>query len=332
MTLPMNHPPVATPKVGVLLVNLGTPDAPTTSAVKRYLKQFLSDRRVVEIPPLVWQPILRGIILNTRPQKSAQADAKVWTEKGSPLAFFTAGQAEALQARMEGIADVRYAMRYGNPSVADQLAAMKAAGCNRILIAPLYPQYSGATTGTVLDEAYATLTAMRWHPAIRTLPAYHDDARYIGALKTSIEASLAKLDFVPDALVISFHGMPERTLLLGDPYHCHCQKTARLLSEAMGRALVVSFQSRFGRAKWLEPATDDTLMKLAREGTKKVAIFAPGFSVDCLETLEELAMQGHEQFEEAGGTHYAYLPCLNDSDVGMDMLEQIIGQELAGWI
>ncbi len=332
MTLPMNHPPVATPKVGVLLVNLGTPDAPTTSAVKRYLKQFLSDRRVVEIPPLLWQPILRGIILNTRPQKSAQAYAKVWTEKGSPLAFFTAGQAEALQARMEGIADVRYAMRYGNPSVADQLAAMKAAGCNRILIAPLYPQYSGATTGTVLDEAYATLTAMRWHPAIRTLPAYHDDARYIGALKTSIEASLAKLDFVPDALVISFHGMPERTLHLGDPYHCHCQKTARLLSEAMGRALVVSFQSRFGRAKWLEPATDDTLMKLAREGTKKVAIFAPGFSVDCLETLEELAMQGHEQFEEAGGTHYAYLPCLNDSDIGMDMLEQIIGQELAGWI
>lgn len=332
MTLPIDHPPVATPKVGVLLVNLGTPDAPTTSAVKRYLKQFLSDRRVVEIPPLLWQPILRGIILNTRPQKSAKAYAKVWTEKGSPLAFFTAGQAEALQARMEGIADVRYAMRYGNPSVGDQLAAMKAAGCNRILIAPLYPQYSGATTGTVLDEAYATLTAMRWHPAIRTLPAYHDDARYIGALKSSIEASLAKLDFVPDALVISFHGMPERTLHLGDPYHCHCQKTARLLSEAMGRALVVSFQSRFGRAKWLEPATDDTLMKLAREGTKKVAIFAPGFSVDCLETLEELAMQGHEQFEEAGGTHYAYLPCLNDSDVGMDMLEQIIGQELAGWI
>ncbi len=332
MTLPIDHPPVATPKVGVLLVNLGTPDAPTTSAVKRYLKQFLSDRRVVEIPPLLWQPILRGIILNTRPQKSAKAYAKVWTEKGSPLAFFTAGQAEVLQARMEGIADVRYAMRYGNPSVADQLAAMKAAGCNRILIAPLYPQYSGATTATVLDEAYAALTAMRWHPAIRTLPAYHDDARYIGALKSSIEASLAKLDFVPDALVISFHGMPERTLHLGDPYHCHCQKTARLLSEAMGRALVVSFQSRFGRAKWLEPATDDTLMKLAREGTKKVAIFAPGFSVDCLETLEELAMQGHEQFEEAGGTHYAYLPCLNDSDIGMDMLEQIVGQELAGWI
>jgi ferrochelatase len=332
MTLPINHPPVATPKIGVLLVNLGTPDAPTKSAVKRYLKQFLSDRRVVEIPQIIWQPILRGIILNTRPQKSAQAYAKVWTDKGSPLAFFTAGQADVLQARMGESADVRYAMRYGNPSVADQLSAMKKAGCNRILIAPMYPQYSGATTGTVLDEAYATLTAMRWHPAIRTLPAYHDDAAYIGALKTSIEASLAGLDFEPDAIVISFHGMPERTLQLGDPYHCHCQKTARLLSEAMGRELVVSFQSRFGRAKWLEPATDDTLMRLARDGTKKVAIFAPGFSVDCLETLEELAMQGHEQFEEAGGTHYAYMPCLNDGDVGMDMVERIIRRELAGWI
>jgi ferrochelatase len=332
MTLPIKHPPVATPKIGVLLVNLGTPDAPTTSAVKRYLKQFLSDRRVVEIPPIIWQPILRGIILNTRPQKSAKAYAKVWTDKGSPLAFFTAGQADVLQARMGESADVRYAMRYGNPSVADQLSVMKTAGCNRILIAPMYPQYSGATTGTVLDEAYATLTAMRWHPAIRTLPAYHDDAAYIGSLKTSIEASLAGLDFEPDAIVISFHGMPERTLQLGDPYHCHCQKTARLLSEAMGRELVVSFQSRFGRAKWLEPATDDTLMRLAREGTKKVAIFAPGFSVDCLETLEELAMQGHEQFEEAGGTHYAYMPCLNDSDVGMDMVERIIRRELAGWI
>ncbi len=330
--IPVDHPAVATPKIGVLLVNLGTPDAPTPSAVKRYLKQFLSDRRVVEIPPLVWQPILRGIILNTRPRKSAKAYAKVWTDKGSPLAFFTAAQAEALAARMGEAADVRYAMRYGNPSIADQLAAMKDAGCNRILIAPLYPQYSGATTGTVQDEAYRTLAAMRWQPAIRTLPAYHDDLAHIDALKTSIETSLAALDFVPDALVISFHGMPERTLHLGDPYHCQCQKTARLLSEAMGRELVVSFQSRFGRAKWLEPATDDTIKRLASEDKKKIAIFAPGFSVDCLETLEELAIQGREQFEEAGGTHFAYLPCLNDSAVGMDMLETLIRRELSGWI
>ncbi len=332
MERPADHPAIPNASIGVLLVNLGTPDEPTTEAVRRYLKQFLSDRRVVEIPPLIWQPILRGVILNTRPQQSAKAYAKVWTDKGSPLAFFTIAQTEALAARLGGVADVRHAMRYGNPSVPDQLAAMKKAGCNRILIAPLYPQYSGATTGTVLDEAYAALTEMRWHPAIRTLPAYHDDPAYIGALRTSVEKSLAKLDFTPDVLVISFHGMPERTLYLGDPYHCHCQKTARLLAEAMGRDLVVSFQSRFGRAKWLEPATDDTIMRLAREGKKKVAIFAPGFSVDCLETLEELAIQGHEQFEEAGGTHFAYLPCLNDSDVGMDMLETLVRRELSGWI
>ena len=332
MEKPLDHPPVAKPKVGVLLVNLGTPDAPTQVAVKRYLKQFLSDRRVVEIPPLVWQPILRGIILNTRPKQSAKAYAKVWTDKGSPLAFFTAAQAEALAERMGDAADVRYAMRYGNPSIGDQLMSMQQAGCNRILIAPLYPQYSGATTGTVHDEAYSKLSAMRWHPAIRTLPAYHDDPTYIGALKLSVEASLATLDFAPDALVISFHGMPERTLQLGDPYHCHCQKTARLLSEAMGRELVVSFQSRFGRAKWLEPATDATIERLAQEGKKKIAIFAPGFSVDCLETLEELAIQGQEQFEEAGGTRFAYLPCLNDSNVGMDMLETVLRRELSGWL
>jgi len=209
---------------------------------------------------------------------------------------------------------------------------MKEAGCNRILIAPLYPQHSGATTATVLDEGFRAISEMRWQPAIRTLPPYHDDAAYISALKATVESQLANLDFTPDELVISFHGMPERTLHLGDPYHCHCQKTARLLSEAMGRDLVISFQSRFGRAKWLEPATDDTIQRLAREGKKKIAIFAPGFAVDCLETLEELAIQGREEFEEAGGKDFAYLPCLNDSDAGMDMLETLIRNELAGWI
>lgn len=331
MRPPADHPTISEPKIGVLLVNLGTPDAPTPGAVRRYLKQFLSDRRVVEIPPLLWQPILRGIILNTRPQRSAKAYAKVWTDRGSPLASFTVAQTEALAARLAKV-DIRYAMRYGTPAIANQLAAMKQAGCGRILIAPLYPQYSGATTATVQDEAYRALATMRWQPAIRTLPAYHDDPAYIGALKTSVEASLAMLDFEPDALVISFHGMPERTLHLGDPYHCQCQKTARLLSEAMDRELVVSFQSRFGRAKWLEPATDATLIRLAQEGKKKLAIFAPGFAVDCLETLEELAIEGRKQFEAAGGTHFAYLPCLNDSDPGMDMLERIVRRELSGWL
>jgi protoporphyrin/coproporphyrin ferrochelatase len=331
MSLPPDHPPVATPRIGILLVNLGTPDAPTTPAVKRYLKQFLSDRRVVEIPPLIWQPILRGIILNTRPQKSAANYAKVWTEKGSPLAFHTIAQTEALAARFAGKAHVRYAMRYGNPSIADTLAEMKQDGCTRILIAPLYPQYSGATTGTVQDEIFRIFAAMRWQPAIRTLPSYHDDAAYIGALKLSLKSTLKTLDFTPDAIVASFHGMPERTLHLGDPYHCQCRKTARLLSEAMGQELTVSFQSRFGRAKWLEPATDETLELLAKAGKRKVVIFAPGFSADCLETLEELAMEGREIFMEAGGTDFAYVPCLNDSLPGMEMLDAIVGRELQGW-
>ncbi|NML07059.1 ferrochelatase [Sphingomonas sp. G-3-2-10] len=330
MTLASDHPPVATRKVGVLLVNLGTPDAPTPGAVKRYLAEFLSDRRVVEIPPIAWQPILRGIILNTRPKKSAHAYSLVWREDGSPLAAITRLQAEALSFGAEVIVD--WAMRYGNPAIGDRLAALKSAGCERILIAPLYPQYCAATTATANDAAFAALAKMRWQPAVRTLPPYHDDPAYIGALKASVEASLAALDFEPEAIVASFHGMPQRTLELGDPYHCHCRKTARLLSEALGRELTVTFQSRFGRAKWLEPATDVTLAKLAADGVKKVAIFAPGFSADCLETLEELAIRGRETFLAAGGIDFAYLPCLNSDGAGMEMLRNIIGRELAGWI
>ena len=332
MNIPANHPPVKTPRIGVLLVNLGTPEAPTASAVRRYLKQFLSDRRVVEIPALIWQPILRGIILNVRPRKSAANYAKVWMANGSPLAVYTKAQAENLQTRLGDAIDVRYAMRYGEPAVARQLEAMKADGCKRILLAPLYPQYSGATTATVVDEAFRALATMRWQPALRTLPAYHDDPAYISALAATLNAQLAKLDFEPDAIVASFHGMPERALHQGDPYHCHCQKTARLLSEALGKPLTIAFQSRFGRAKWLEPSTEDTIKQLVAEGKKKVAIFAPGFSADCLETLEELAMQGKEQFEEAGGERYAYLPCLNDSEPGMAMLEALIRRELSGWL
>ncbi|MEH6661399.1 MAG: ferrochelatase [Parasphingorhabdus sp.] len=329
--LPKDHPPVADKKIGVLLVNLGTPDAPEKKAVKRYLKQFLSDKRVVEIPSIIWQPILRGIILNTRPAKSAEAYSLVWTEDGSPLASYTRKQSEKLAPKIDGVM-VDWAMRYGNPSIASRLEAMKASGCDRILIAPLYPQYSGATTASVHDAVFDAIAAMRWQPAIRLLPAYHDDPAYIDALATSLERDIAELDFVPDAIVASFHGMPQRTLELGDPYHCHCQKTARLLSEKMGRELVVSFQSRFGRAKWLEPATDTTLEALAGQGKKNIAIFAPGFSSDCLETCEELAIRGKEQFESGGGEKFAYLPCLNDSDTGIDMLETLVRRELSGWI
>ncbi|GHH16531.1 ferrochelatase [Sphingomonas glacialis] len=330
--LPADHPPIPKRKVGVLLTNLGTPDGADTKSVKRYLAEFLSDRRVVEIPPLIWQPILRGIILNTRPQKSAEAYAQVWSEDGSPLAAITKAQNKALQGAFGPGVMVDWAMRYGKPSIPERLQAMKDAGCERILVAPLYPQYCGATTATANDKAFEALAKMRWQPALRTLPPYHDDAVYIDALATSIEAGVAALDFEPQAIVASFHGMPQRTLELGDPYHCHCQKTGRLLGERLGKPLVVSFQSRFGRAKWLEPATDITLEELPAKGITKIAIVAPGFSADCLETLEELAIRGRESFEEKGGTHFAYIPCLNASDTGVEMLRTLLARELEGWV
>ena len=332
MTPPPDHPHIPPPRVGVLLINLGTPDDASPKAVKRYLREFLSDRRVVEIPQLVWQPILRGIILNTRPKKSAHAYGQVWTDAGSPLAAITAAQAKALQERLGPDILVDHAMRYGRPAIPDRLAAMHAAGCQRILLAPVYPQYCAATTATANDEAFRQLARMRWQPAVRTLPPYHDDPRHIAALAQAVEAQMAELDFVPDALIASFHGMPERTLKLGDPYHCHCRKTGRLLAEKLGREVIVTFQSRFGRAKWLEPYTDATLAALPGQGVRKIAILAPGFSADCLETLEELAIRGRATFEEAGGERFTYLPCLNDSTIGMDMLHAIVGTELEGWV
>jgi ferrochelatase len=332
MSLPPSHPSVATGKVGVLLINLGTPDAPEPAAVRRYLAQFLSDRRVIEIPSLVWQPILRGIILNTRPKKSAHAYSQVWREDGSPLAAITRALAAAMQARFEGRAIVDHAMRYGRPAIGERIVGLKAAGCDRILIAPLYPQYCAATTATANDAAFAALAAMRWQPAIRTLPPYYDDPAYIGALAASIRASLAGLSFEPEAVIASFHGMPVRTLNLGDPYHCHCQKTARLLSEALGRELIVTFQSRFGRAKWLEPATDATLTALPGKGIRRIAIVAPGFAADCLETLEEIAIRGRQSFVQAGGSDFAYLPCLNESQESSEMLGKLLFRELEGWL
>ena len=331
MMLPANHPAVPARRIGVLLINLGTPDSPEPRSVKRYLGEFLSDPRVIEIPQLIWQPILRGIILTTRPKKSAHAYAQVWRADGSPLAAITRAQATALADAFGADVTVDWAMRYGAPAIPDRIAALTAAGCDRILLAPLYPQYCAATTATANDKAFAALAAMRHQPAVRTLPPYYDDPAYIAALKKSVEAALTALDFVPEAIVASFHGMPQRTLELGDPYHCQCQKTARLLGEALGRDLIVSFQSRFGRAKWLEPATDVTLAALPGQGAKRVAILAPGFSADCLETLEELAIRGRESFLAAGGTHFAYLPCLNAEPDSIAMLTTILSRELAGW-
>jgi ferrochelatase len=333
MPLPSTHPAIPPRKIGVLLVNLGTPDAPEVPAVRRYLAEFLSDPRVIEIPRAIWKPILHGLVLRTRPAKSAHAYAQVWTEDGSPLAAITKRQALGLQQRFgtdEVLID--WAMRYGTPSIPERLEAMKDAGCERILIAPLYPQYCAATTATANDVAFATLARMRWQPALRTLPPYHDNPDYIGALQHDLEAQLATLDFEPQRLLLSYHGMPERTLRKGDPYHCHCRKTARLLSERMKITVDTSFQSRFGRDKWLEPATDDVLKAYPAQGITRIAIAAPGFSADCLETIEELGIRGKEEFEGAGGSHFARLDCLNDRENGLVMLEALVRRELAGWI
>jgi ferrochelatase len=318
------------PGIGVLLINLGTPDAPEARAVRRYLAEFLSDPRVVEIPPIAWKPILHGIILRTRPRKSAEAYNQIWTNEGSPLRVIAHRQAEALGERLPDVS-VHYAMRYGNPGIAAALDRMVDEGCTRILAAPLYPQYCAATTATANDAVFAALARMRVQPALRILPPYYDDPLYIAALKSNLSRQLAALPFEPEKLLLSFHGMPQRTAELGDPYHSHCLKTAQLLSEALGRDVDVAFQSRFGRAKWLEPATDATLAAYAGAGINKIAVATPGFSADCLETLEELGIRGRETFLTAGGSDFALLDCLNDSVESIDMLKTLIRRELEGW-
>jgi ferrochelatase len=330
MSRPPDHPPVAESKIGVLLINLGTPDEPSVRAVRRYLAEFLSDRRVIEIHPLAWKPILHGIILRTRPRKSAEAYNQVWTNEGSPLRVIAHRQAEALRRRLPNLS-IHYAMRYGHPGIATALENMVDEGCDRILAAPLYPQYCAATTATANDAVFAVLGKMRVQPALRTLPPYYDDPLYIEALRASLSRQLGQLDFEPDRLLLSFHGMPKRTLELGDPYHCHCQKTARLVAEALGREVDIAFQSRFGRAKWLEPATSDVLAAYPRDGVKRIAVAAPGFSADCIETLEELGIRGRETFQNAGGERFALLDCLNESGESVLMLERLIERELAGW-
>ena len=319
-------------RVGVLLINLGTPDAPEAEAVRRYLAEFLSDPRVIEIPRIAWLPILHGIILRTRPRKSAHAYKQVWTEEGSPLAAVTRRQAEALQQRFGDRLIVDFAMRYGNPGIGKSLKNLMALGCDRILAAPLYPQYCAATTASAVDAVFGALAAMRRQPALRTLPPYYDDPLHIGALKAGIERQLASLDFEPQRLLLSFHGMPERTRQLGDPYHDQCKETARLLSEQLRIPTDTAFQSRFGRAKWLEPATDKVLAAYPKRGVTRLAVAAPGFSADCVETVEELGIRGRETFLSAGGEKFARLDCLNDSPEGMSMLEALIARELAGWL
>ncbi|MBF0677484.1 MAG: ferrochelatase [Devosia sp.] len=336
--LPKDHPPVPQQKIGVLLLNLGTPDATDYWSVRRYLKEFLSDPRVIETPKWKWWPILNLIILSFRPQKAGHAYAMIWDKEKneSPLRVITRAQTEALAERMSGDGVmVEYAMRYGNPSTQSVLEKMQAAGCQKILLVPLYPQYSATTTATANDKAFDALKTMRWQPAVRTAPAYFEDPKYIETLGNSIRDGVAKLDFEPDVVITSFHGMPVEYLQKGDPYHCQCFKTTRLVREYLGwprEKLMVTFQSRFGPTEWLQPYTDVTLGELPKKGIKKVAILAPAFSADCIETLEEIAIGGKETFLEAGGENYAYIPCLNDSTEGMDMIEAMVRRELSGWL
>jgi ferrochelatase len=324
------------PKTAVLLVNLGTPDEPTTPALRRYLAEFLSDPRVVEIPRLVWWPILHGIILNTRPAKSAAKYATVWMEGGSPLAVWTRRQSEGVARTLSAAGHdvlVRYAMRYGNPGLPSVLDALRAEGATRVLILPLYPQYAAATTASVNDKVMQWAQDVRRMPELRFVGEYHDDTGYIDALASRLQAHWLSQPR-GDKLVLSFHGVPERSLHLGDPYHCHCYKTARLLAEKLGLQpgdMLVTFQSRFGKAKWLEPYTEPTLVALAEQGVKSVDVMCPGFVGDCLETLEEIAQEARDAFLEAGGERFEYVACLNDDPGWIQALSALALRHLQGW-
>ena len=336
--LPDGHPAVRQGAVGVLLVNLGTPSAADAPAVRRYLAEFLSDRRVVDYPRAVWMPVLHGIILNTRPKKTAAAYAQVWDAETneSPLRRITREQTEGIAARLgasEGTGlHVAFAMRYGEPGIAAEMARLQAAGCTRILIAPLYPQYSATTTGTVMDAAGRYLQGVPWQPAIRSLPAFHDEESYVGALAGSAKAHVPQ---DAERVILSFHGLPQRYLKAGDPYHCHCHKTARLLREAMGwdeAFAPLGFQSKFGPEKWLEPATEDLVTQAAADGVKRLAVIAPAFVADCIETLEEVGLGLAETFREAGGEELTAVPCLNTDEAWLDALAGLLRRELMGWV
>ncbi len=324
------------PKTAVLLCNLGTPEAPESGALRRYLAEFLSDPRVVEIPKWLWLIILHGIILRVRPAKSAQKYAVIWTPEGSPLKVWTQTQAELLQARFDALGEsvvVRYCMRYGQPSVASVMEQLRERGVTRVLVLPAYPQYCAATTASVFDAVYAWAKRARFVPELRFINHYHDEPTYILALGAKIRAHWATHGQAP-MLIMSFHGVPERTLLLGDPYHCECLKTARLLAEHLGlqkNQYRVTFQSRFGKAKWLEPYTEPTVRALAQEGVEHIQVVCPGFTSDCLETLEEIAMEVRDAYLEDGGGRFEYIPCLNNDSGWIDALSHVAHQHLQGW-
>jgi ferrochelatase len=336
MTRPLDHPTIQHGKIGVLLVNLGTPEELTVKSVRAYLKEFLSDARVVEIPRLVWWLILNVIILNTRPKRSLAAYAKVWLkeENESPLRYYTRAQAEKL-AKAQPELNVDFAMRYGQPSIISKMEKLQKDGCDRILIVPMYPQYSATTNASVTDAVFDHLKTLRWQPTIRIAHPWYSDPAYINALADQIKAHLSQQNSEPDKILLSFHGLPKFSLEKGDPYYCHSQVTGRLLAQALGKSsddVLITFQSRFGPAKWIEPYTVDTLKALPGLGVKNLLIVTPGFAVDCLETLEEIAMEGVEEFMNAGGTHCEVLPCLNDSPESMVLLSKIVEKETKGWL
>jgi len=336
---PAGHPALPPRRIGVLLVNLGTPDATDYWSMRRYLKEFLSDRRVIEENPVKWWLILNLIILTVRPGRKGRDYDKIWNKERNEsfLKTITRAQAEKLGASLAGDPRIMvdWAMRYGNPSIASRLEAMQKAGCDRILVLPLYPQYAAATTATVADKAFEALAAMRWQPALRIAPAYYDQPAYIDAIASSLEEGVAKLPFKPDVIIASYHGMPEEYLNKGDPYYCQCAVTTRLLRERLKldeTKLMMTFQSRFGTAEWLKPYTDMTVKDLAEKDVKNLAVITPGFASDCLETLEEIAMENADIFKAAGGDNFAHIPCLNDSERGMAVIRDVASRELQGWL
>ncbi len=338
--LPADHPPILPARIGVVLLNLGTPDATDYWSMRRYLSEFLSDPRVIDYSPWLWQPLLQLVILSKRPFSKGKEYEAIWNKElnESPLKTITRSQAEKLARRFAGRHPeilVDWAMRYGNPSIPSVLEGLVAKGCRKLLLMALYPQYAAPTTATAYDKAFDALKKMKWQPAVRTMGPYHDHPTYIRLLAQSIREHLATLDFVPELLLMSYHGVPKRFLLEGDPYHCHCQKTSRLVREALGwpqEMVMVVFQSRFGREEWLQPYLDETLAALPERGIKKIAVISPAFVTDCLETLEEIAEAGRETFMEAGGEKFAYIPCLNDADGHIDLLEELARNELRGWL
>ena len=323
-----DHPDVKFGKTGLLLVNLGTPNSTNWFDIRKYLKEFLSDKRVIEINPFLWKIILNLFILNFRPSKTAKAYKEIWMKKEnmSPLRYYTIMQTKKLSEKMkEKNLIIDFAMRYGSPSIKSKMKSLQELGCENIIILPLYPQYAAATTATVCDEVYRTLMNMRWQPSLQIIPHYESEPLYIEALKNSLEKKISKLNWKPDIIIASYHGIPKKYFDKGDPYHCYCQKTTRLLTEQFKQVPIqTTFQSRFGPQEWLQPYTDKTLEKLPGEGKKNVLVICPGFSSDCVETLEEISMQGKESFVKSGGSNFDVVPCLNDNDDHINLLQHLV--------